>query len=355
MQDNASSTMPPSEQTNTPPIDRPTEYATHTPPVDRPVDHTHTSPTQSKPSKTFPLRFVLSLIFGPIFIGCLVALITIIVSSLFDAESVRYYDSSTYASLSAIIVVSGTLHLALALSVRQQLRSEHRTYQTVLSIIYCSILALIGLIAAWQLIVIPFNFLFGVQDIDGSEILQIAISCCTSLVIILVAIFEQSHIFTKIPKLFYTVFMGVFAIATIILTLIFPAMAARNAAYDRVLESNLNTVEYAIDSYVDDNNQLPDNLSDIEYNADDIDISQINYSTTDDDSYQLCATFKTNSMSKFEYDNSSIRSYQSFYRHEAGYVCFDRDADIIKPKKPIIDDISIPVHDLKLDELEEDQ
>ena len=125
----------------------------------------------SKPikEKTYALRFVLSLIFGNIFIGCLIYLLVRNVTFFTKgAASISAYDGSTFAGVITALIVFGGLHLWLASSVKKPADEPYKKYQNVLSIIYCSAWALVGLWSLWMAIKSAFfTVILAVEYIVG--------------------------------------------------------------------------------------------------------------------------------------------------------------------------------------------
>lgn len=100
---------------------------------------------------------------------------------------------------------------------------------------------------------------------------------------------------------------------------------ARNRRLDDMVVSNMRSIEGAVNSYFEQNDRLPADLSELESGSR-INLSDsvlvdpetktpIEYKTVDDISFELCATFRTDS-------NANQRQAISYdYSHEAGYQC----------------------------------
>ncbi|MBQ2660169.1 hypothetical protein IJF86_02020 [Candidatus Saccharibacteria bacterium] len=286
-------------------------------------------PTQKKPShigkKTYALRFILSLVFGNIFLGCLLGAITTTIPAIIggDDSTISSYMGPFYAGLITAVIVFGALHIILALSTKRAANEPPKTWQNVLSIIYSSIWSLVGLFYLWMIISTIVGVALGLSDTENLEVIEQIVVGISALVIILVVVAEQMRLISKLPRLFYTWFMTIVSIATIAAFLIFPAAKVRDAAYDEKVESDLYAISNAIEDYADDHYTLPQNLYSVQNSlAKELNFSLGNYtySTTGRNTYKLCADFKTKTRSSSIYTNS----YTSFYDHDKGHVCFDK-------------------------------
>ena len=304
-----------------------TEQANNTiePKAQEPI-HEHVKKTVQ--DRTYALRFVLSLVFGNIFIGCLIYCICDGISYLFGEKSSSYYSVSSISALVTALVVFGGLHLLLTKSVKKPFEEHYAKWQNVLSIIYCSAWALVGLVGIWVALTSTMNAIIdaGVTD---SGTLPMIISGLSVAIVVALVIIEQMRLIAKLPKLFYTICMSVLLLISAAFMLVFPAREARKVEYDNQVEDDLYTLENAIEDYTDDHNTLPNTLSDVkslmrkELN---FDLSTYTYNETSYNKYKLCADFKTDTISKSSYYSSS--SYISYSQHDKGHVCFDRDVYI---------------------------
>lgn len=151
----------------------------------------------------------------------------------------------------------------------------------------------------------------------------------------------------NLAKVFRLGMLGTVGII-IVLGIVGPVMQERNLRDEKLIETNLDNLAQSINRYAEDNDELPSSLSDldlkgdtkamvsknlIEYKPDvkpaksDLNSntnSRLNYSTTKNYYYELCATFKKES----SYYESSSRgndytsSYAYGYSHPKGYYCY---------------------------------
>jgi hypothetical protein len=132
----------------------------------------------------------------------------------------------------------------------------------------------------------------------------------------------------------------------IVLGIVGPVMQERNLRDEKLIETNLDNLARSINNYTESNGSLPDSLSDLDVKGDTkvlIDknlveykpnvkpaksepssSSRLNYSTTQNYYYELCATFKKESS---YYESSSMgndytSSYAYGYSHPKGYYCY---------------------------------
>ncbi|MFH1565023.1 MAG: DUF5671 domain-containing protein [bacterium] len=106
-------------------------------------------------------------------------------------------------------------------------------------------------------------------------------------------------------------------------------MQSRNRKFDEAIISDFNIINMAIETYCQDNEKMPENLSSLKEGSnflagDDIEnpISgeEYEYKITGDKTYELCAVFRT---SNKEEEENEYRYYgpNEFYLHDSGYQC----------------------------------
>jgi hypothetical protein len=158
----------------------------------------------------------------------------------------------------------------------------------------------------------------------------------------------------KVAKIYGFAMLGV-AIVVLALGVFGPMVKAISERDDRRIETNLPLVKSGIDSYVEDNNKLPDSLKDVTYKSDDarslVNDGLVRYEkvatpkVTDDSGlssddyssrimnyeteyrYKLCVTYTGSSNDSYDdYNYSSRRDdyqdYLSVYSHPSGEVCY---------------------------------
>lgn len=296
-------------------------------------------PKPKKEDKTYALRFVLQLIFGNIFVGCLIGTIVVVILSIVqETFNPGTGSGEVFAGLITSVIIFGILNILLTLSTKKSPDEKPKTWQNVLSIIYCSGWALAGIWFLWLIVSGPIGLALGLSDAEGIDVLQNTLIGVSALIIIAIVIIEQMRLIPKLPRLFYTIIMSIITIVTLTLFLIFPAATTRNAAYDDKVESDLNQIYNAINDYASDNYALPKNLNEInEYLDDDFNFKLSDYEYTPSsegyDEYELCAVFKTGTIRNDEDDEKYMSYGSSFYRHKKGRYCFSRSSYYAYPYK----------------------
>jgi hypothetical protein len=94
---------------------------------------------------------------------------------------------------------------------------------------------------------------------------------------------------------------------------------ARGERYDQAIERDMNNVEGLINNYYAKKGRLPESFSEIKEISNTTHIQmldEIDYKKTKEESYELCADFKTENLDDPRFSNS--KSY-----HDKGYYCFD--------------------------------
>ncbi len=114
-----------------------------------------------------------------------------------------------------------------------------------------------------------------------------------------------------------------------VIALQIPAIqTVRNDAYDAALTSDLTELKQAISTYATKNDELPATLAAASASSElDKDISTYKYVKKTSTNYQLCATFKTSTISTTSKSSTasedSLYSYEDFKTHDKGEHCFD--------------------------------
>ncbi len=133
----------------------------------------------------------------------------------------------------------------------------------------------------------------------------------------------------KIPAVFAYVSLA-FIIASLIgsFFIIQSPATARKVAFDQTRANDLSQIKYAIDSYYNEYQKLPNSLTDLKTNnsylkiVDPKSTQGYEYAIKSTTAYQLCATFETSNKETAGKDRYNYG--EEGYWHEAGRVCFDR-------------------------------
>lgn len=134
------------------------------------------------------------------------------------------------------------------------------------------------------------------------------------------------------------VFTGV-VVAAIVLAVVYGLFQVGTPAQQRLLQfderrvSDLDQITYAVDSYWDRNQSLPDGLEQLHDSryyyvqsiADPKTGQPYEYWVTDEDSYELCATFETNSTEQVNPSIVRPPFSREIWNHGVGLTCFAFD------------------------------
>jgi hypothetical protein len=225
---------------------------------------------------------------------------------------------------------------------------------SLVMIVHAVLFALFG-ISALIGVVISLVSLF-VSSSDSSTI-QVALFSCIIITVLYAAVFLRTIHPARMPwinrafLMFVTITVGVISL----LGIFGPMANARLTRNDRLIESNLSSVQSSISSYVRTNKKLPENLGTLKLKNDALKLVEddlitykantkapssdstyygSNYnndSTTKTYYYELCATFKKEKTSRYDDYNSEDKdgyvTYLSAYYHDAGETCYKIKTD----------------------------
>lgn len=287
--------------------------------------------------KTFALRYILMWVSGTIFIPCLISSINTIIQSFIDPTfSVSIFSSQLYVPMMTALLVFGATHIGLSFSCLKDF-SDGPTpkWVNVMSYIYAAGFGITALVFVWIVVSMLFNMIMGTDTYKGYEIATQMLGSIISIVILLLTILEQTRMVRHIPPKIFPLVMAAISLLTIVLFIVGPVSHSRDVAYDDRLENDLIIIQNAVEDYIDTNNSVPNDLNFINANRLDnpINLYSIKQKNTkgssrsslypgyysQDFSYQLCATFKTNTL-----EDGATSDY-GYYYHSAGNYCFDRE------------------------------
>lgn len=110
---------------------------------------------------------------------------------------------------------------------------------------------------------------------------------------------------------------------------------ARNKKFDQTRLTNLREIKYAVETYTNKNNNLPQNLSQIKeylYGAKSITDpetgAEYEYKIVNPTSYQICATFTSDPPADNSNRYSSLSYSDDFGKYKKGNYCFDLNTTI---------------------------
>ena len=328
-------TKPKTEPSQPPPTpDKPTAEITSIKPA-----HDH--------NRFFIIKHCLSLICSYTVTGFLITGTSIIINELFhlDEEVSPYmsYLGYIYTFLLAAILVFGISYLLLNWFERDRTINPSEKSQKVASVLTTIFSIGMFIIVLGSLVSLAYPLVgkvFGLIDSTGKEIAQQVISSAVAILVAGTISLYHIEAFAKFKKLIFTSVMGATILLVVILVAIFPAGKIRDLVTDQSTVDDLELIDSAISRYANERNSLPDNL--LQLPSKDIkDVkksltnytykatssgSTRNYSSYSRFEYELCATFKSDTLGDTLSYSSSYTSY-SFRYHQKGYQCFTRTAN----------------------------
>lgn len=122
------------------------------------------------------------------------------------------------------------------------------------------------------------------------------------------------------------IFLGVVVgMSLLVMALQIPAIqTVRAEKFDATTASDLGELRTAISDYADENDRLPDDLTALNVGSDlDRDVATYKYNKKSSSKYELCATFRTNTIKPGSSSSSRSTSYTDFRTHPEGDHCFE--------------------------------
>jgi hypothetical protein len=145
-----------------------------------------------------------------------------------------------------------------------------------------------------------------------------------------------------------TIVMIIFATILAVSALVYGFSVIPTPAQQRELKldhkrvSDLGEIQFSIDEYYRNSHRLPASLDELTTNTyyaskelgktDPETKQSYEYSIVSEKTYQLCATFTTDSEKEMDYYDSENYNYSSFkakFKHPKGRYCFDLDAPVV--------------------------
>lgn len=197
-------------------------------------------------------------------------------------------------------------------------------------------LFLAGIVIVVDLVTLLYSFLQG-EEITGRFILKVLAVLLVAGAVFWYYIIEviRDNGWTSRGRRSFAIGSAVAVLAVIVLGFLVLGSPAyqKNRRLDNRRVSDLNSIYYGINSYVAANRSLPNSLSQLE-NTYVFDVPEdpatnqpYEYRVLSSGSYELCATFATESDPR---TNESIvsKEIQSFYSHGEGRQCFTLNVDV---------------------------
>ncbi|MCE7936588.1 hypothetical protein DYH10_02260 [Candidatus Saccharibacteria bacterium CPR2] len=146
----------------------------------------------------------------------------------------------------------------------------------------------------------------------------------------------------KSSGVYFTLGLGLVAVAGSILVIIFPFNAQYNTYVDNFIENDIKGISTNIESYALEKSKLPENLDALELSGQVKKRAQTfgySYKVESQNQYQLCATFKSDTTGEKDSYSNSWLDFGSKYsknnvdpsRHKSGQECFDYKVESLYP------------------------
>lgn len=149
----------------------------------------------------------------------------------------------------------------------------------------------------------------------------------------------------KSTGVYFTLSLGLVAVVSSILVMIFPFNAQYDAYVDNFIENDIRSISTSIETYSTDKGELPDNLDALELSKETKKRSQAfgySYETKSKNKYQLCANFKADTTKEdapgvSDYFFGAGTSYDDGRanpsKHKSGRECFEYTVMSIYPEE----------------------
>lgn len=256
------------------------------------------------------------------------------------------YSSGALKFAISAIIISAPIYYAMVAQINKNLfsgkldkNSGARRWLTYL-ILFISSIVMIG----W-LIATIYSFLEG--ELTTKFILKslTAIAIAASIFTYYRYDIKRENIVGVKDKVIKIYFLGslVVVIVALISAFVFVESPAetRNIKYDNLLLEKFNQIDSAINTYYTNNEKLPENLDalleesrfiQVRTLEDELAGKKFDYSVVDENTYELCATFKTTNIDQVE---SRYKYYSERWEHEAGYQCLKQNVAASSEKPPL--------------------
>ena len=331
----------------------PTPDPVPTPPLTQPQQSVVESPTQPNQAQTFhssPATLVLQWLTYAFWGWLIVGLIWLVAVLLLNALV-----KTDISDVVPFAVASSLVLLPIAFFTDKMYRKREPDTKTgaatVIMIIHAVLFALLGI---GVLIGVFVNILRIVLDIGGDmnfgdDMAYTKVATWTlafaALMYALVFVRTLQPFKYKRTTFLYSIVMLVVSSLLLLLAVIGPVLTSARLQNDRLIEAGLPGVKSSIDAYVQDNNKLPNSLTDLDYDYDQsqeiVDKKLVEYIKEDSVEdytstlyattsfrYQLCVDYQEEGTKNryYDYDDSpasdEYRTYLSTTRHEKGRQCY---------------------------------
>ncbi len=298
-----------------------------------------TDPTTPKPQPNTPgvliMQWLTYAFWGWLIIG-LIWLITVILTNAITGADV----SGIVPYAIAATVVMLPIAFVTDLFYRKHEPVTKTGAATVIMVIHAVIFALLGISA---LIVSVFTGLNALINIDSGNdvVMVIVLSSLFATLVYAAAFLRTLNPFKKQlgTRIYAFAMLGV-AVVLLVFAVVGPVITTIATRNDRLIESNLSSVENGIQDYARDNGTLPTSLDQVSLFSKDAETlvknGEVKYiaegaKTTDTSfsntylRYQLCVTYDHENNNYDAYYSSNPNDYATYVRttpHDAGEVCY---------------------------------
>jgi hypothetical protein len=245
-------------------------------------------------------------------------------SGRFSAEALRF-------GISAVIVATPVYYWMTSL-IQKSLKkgeldkeSQLRKWMTYIIILVSAIVIIVSLIGVIN------NYLSG--DLTSKIALKVLTTIIISGVVLSYYLYNIKRENFEKETVVKTYFWSSLVLVLVILVSGFlvadsPAQV-RKIKHDRNIINDLNSIKYQIENYTRNYGKLPEDLKDlnmlkIDYFERDGEVTDFEYKVLEDNEYEICAEFETNSE-----EMDDLYGNQREWPHKIGKECFQRTVNLI--------------------------
>lgn len=303
---------------------------------------TNTPDNKSSSAGLAVLQWLTYAFWGWLILGIIWLIWIILTNAISDTAMEEIVPYSMAAS-----IVMLPLAFVVDLFYRKYEPAKKQGVNSVLMVVHAVLFALLGIGVLIVAVFLGLNLLIGSGSSD-TESQVIALLALAAATILYVAAFLRTLNPFKTQKVARIYGYSMLAVTVVLLALaaVGPMLTSISLRDDRRIESNLGTVSRAVDLYIRDNKQLPDNLASVEYSSPEaqalVDDGLVEYKKDQAvlDSrglamtqyrYQLCVDFeKASGQTSYNYgDEDEYQTYPSVYGHESGDVCYKLYTEVV--------------------------
>lgn len=311
------------------------------------------------------LQWLTYAFWGWLIVG-LIWLVALIFANIITEDTEYVIDMLPYAIAGTIVL------LPIALTCDLLYRKKEPTKKTggasVIMIIHAVLFALLGIAA---LITAVFTFInMSLNTYGGNDAQQVTIFTALSATLLYALTFARTlQPLKKSLSLIYTIIMSSLTVVLICIAVAGPVLSSAASKEDRLIENNISSIHYSLETYVYNNAKLPKSLNELEVHNPDADmlaksgkveliprgsfqqpLGRTGNSYKEVLRYELCVVYKSEkgySSSRSYYDYSGSKSEGEYNSnllaspHKAGRVCYKQYAPLSpenNSQTPVVED-----------------